>query len=167
MNESRSIRNFERYAITKEGLVFNLVTGKILKPDINNCGYKRVTLSKDGKPFRFFIHRLVAETFIGYQEGMEVNHINGDKLDNRIDNLGWCTSSENKQHALSLELRASGEKHVNSKLTDYEVQDICSFISFGMKRGEILDLVPSCTKYQFDDIRRRKTWKQISRDYFW
>ena len=167
MDRSKTINNFENYAITKDGVVFNRSTRRILKPDVNSCGYERVTLSKNGNTARFFVHRLVAETFLGFQEGMEVNHINGDKLDNRVNNLEWCTSSSNKQHALSLELRASGEKHVNSKLTDDEVRDICSYISHGFQRGEVLELVPSCSKHQFDDIRRRKTWKQISRDYYW
>lgn len=72
--------------------------GSLLKPAIDRAGYKRVRLCKEGTVFAVYVHRLVASTFLGERSG-EVNHINGDKQDNRLDNLEWCTHQENMQKA--------------------------------------------------------------------
>lgn len=84
-------------------------------------GYKRVGLMVDGKSRTFLVHRLVAETFIpAHAKGAEVNHINGDKTDNRIENLEWITHAENMRHALRVLGRTFGTK----SLTDEQVKSI-------------------------------------------
>lgn len=76
------------------------VSGSILKNSITNCGYFNVGLSVNSKLKIVGVHRLVAEAFIPNPDNKpEVNHINGDKQDNRIVNLEWSTRSENIQHA--------------------------------------------------------------------
>lgn len=73
---------------------------KILQPQIQRDGYLRVDLSKKGQKKRFPIHRLVAIAFIPNPEKKEqVNHENGDKLDNSLENLNWMTRKENISHA--------------------------------------------------------------------
>lgn len=70
--------------------------GKKLKVDINSVGYSRVTLSKDGKTKRFFVHRLVYETILGeVPNGLHIHHINELKHDNSIENLMPVTAREN------------------------------------------------------------------------
>jgi hypothetical protein len=72
----------------------------IRKSEPTNNGYLRITLSKDGVNKRISIHRLVAKTFIGNpQEKKAVNHKNGIKTDNRVENLEWVTHSENEIHS--------------------------------------------------------------------
>lgn len=97
---------------------------KILKPVLGR-GYLRVDLSKDGKPKHFNVHQLVALAFIPNPNcKREVNHIDGNKLNNYVDNLEWCTQSENIQHAVATGLKAQGEEHGRAKLTNEQVEEI-------------------------------------------
>jgi len=75
---------------------------KNLKPWINTRGYSHVTLNVCCKKTVFRLHRLVAEHFIGdpLPEQTDVNHIDGDKQNNAVSNLEWCTRSENMSHAI-------------------------------------------------------------------
>lgn len=74
---------------------------QILTPKVTNCGYLAVALSKDGTTKEYLVHRLVAKAFLPNPEDLpEVNHINGVKTDNRLENLEWCTRSYNQIHAI-------------------------------------------------------------------
>lgn len=95
----------ETYSITEDGAVYSHRRGIFLKQHINNAGYYRVCLSKNGKQAFFFTHRLVAQTHIGVGgAGTVVNHKDGDKLNNSVDNLEWCTPKQNIAHAMGLGL---------------------------------------------------------------
>ena len=75
--------------------------GKPLKGHIDRCGYREVLLSENGTTKNHLVHRLILATFrpIANMEDYDVNHKNGDKLDNRLENLEWCTRSENISHS--------------------------------------------------------------------
>lgn len=88
------IENYNNYSISNLGNVRNDKTGRILKPYIKPSGYKQVQLGR--KTIPQYIHRLVAIAFIPNIENKpQVNHINGNKGDNRVENLEWVTASEN------------------------------------------------------------------------
>lgn len=84
-----------------KGYGTRLYPGKDLKTDNSGVeGYQRITLMKEGVKKRYMCHRLVAQMFIPNPENKPfVNHINGDKKDNRATNLEWCTQSENELHS--------------------------------------------------------------------
>lgn len=94
-----------QYSVIEDGAIYNNDTKRWLKGQVSNSGYRSFYLSfEDGKK-RMYAHRLVAETYIPNIENKpEVNHKNGNKDDNRVENLEWVTSSENKQHGISLGL---------------------------------------------------------------
>lgn len=76
------------------------IYGKVLKQGTNHKGYPIVYLSKDGKQKTITVHRLVALTFIENPLNLpQVNHIDGDKTNNQVDNLEWCNNSYNQIHA--------------------------------------------------------------------
>lgn len=101
---------------------------RIFKVAVSGKGYNEVTLSKN-KGCTHKVHRLVCVAFIPNLEGKgEVNHIDGDKLNNRVTNLEWATRSENTQHAYTVLGRGGGFKrgggNSNSVLTPEAVMDI-------------------------------------------
>jgi len=99
--------------------------GRILCLQRQRNGYVAVPLSKEGVYHTCKIHRLVAAAFLTPKiEGLQVNHINGNKKDNRLDNLEYVTQEENHRHALLTGLKAKGETNGRSKLTKSEVLDI-------------------------------------------
>lgn len=94
------IENFENYSIDADGNVYNNITSRKLKPFYNPDGYVLYKLYKDKKAYTLKAHRLVALTFIPNPDNKaQVNHINGNKEDNRVENLEWVTKSENQIHA--------------------------------------------------------------------
>ena len=102
----KQIKGFEDYLITLDGKVFSLKTMKFLKLRITNAGYNQIQLfNKDGYKY-FSVHRLVAEAYIPNLENKEqVNHMDGNKLNNLACNLEWMTRSENQKHCSDTGLR--------------------------------------------------------------
>ena len=104
----------------------NSIKGQIIKPKIDRYGYPHLHISKDSKKFFFTVHRLVASTFIENKENKpQVNHINGIKTDNRIENLEWCNNSENILHSfrcLGREKPKGGGVDIDNKMSKPLIQ---------------------------------------------
>ncbi len=132
----------------------------VLKSQKSNVGYLRYALWKGNKSKNFSSHRLVAKAFILNPEGKkEVNHIDGNKNNNKVDNLQWITSSENQRHAFDTGLQVSikGSKHYNTKLTEEDVLDIRA----SNQRQKELAHQYKISRATIGDITYRRTWKHI------
>lgn len=107
-----SIEGYDYYLVSNKGRVKSLKylghkgVERILKPCVDGKGYLRIGLTKDGKKATMKVHRLVATAFIPKSYGKtEVNHIDGNKTNNAVENLEWCTTHENIQHAYNSGLK--------------------------------------------------------------
>lgn len=109
---------------------------RILKPRINKKGYKYINLCLDGKCRSFTIHRIVAKHFLG-KSNLTVNHRNGNKLNNCVENLEWISFEENYNHAKESGLLAKGEKNGRSKLTERDVK----LIRYKHKKGRSIRFI--------------------------
>ncbi len=102
----RTIPSFPVYSASNIGRIRNEGTGRIMKMQVIPRGYLALTLRRDNQQVPQLVHRLVAEAFLGGPHpGLDVNHIDGDKTNNCIENLEWCTREENVRHAVSTGLR--------------------------------------------------------------
>lgn len=128
MNEEwKAIKGFDGYFINKLGEVKSARTykgtkEKILKSHKNQQGYLVYTLMRFGKPYLKPLHRLLMENFKPNKCNLPcINHIDGDILNNSLDNLEWCTYSHNNKEAYKLGLKQPawsgkfGKEHPNSK----------------------------------------------------
>jgi transposase len=219
------------YKIDQQGNLVGLRGG--MNPTPMECGYLRVKLiCDDGVRRAFLVHRLVALTYIPKVEGKNyVNHKNGIKTDNRVENLEWCTSTENQIHAYETGLKRMPKGEINGRnllpeqtvisiyyellngarvvdtakkygvarstiasikkrqnwqyllgslpeiphkskrknLSEATVKWICSQLELGVGLNEIMK---QCTNKNFSydallDIKRRKNFKHIVKDYVW
>jgi len=124
------IKNYEgKYKISNLGRVKSLER-QVSHDGITWCGttslYDCVRLYKGGVGKKFSVHRLVAQHFLpDWNPGLEVNHIDGNRDNNRADNLEMCTHQRNMEHAIAGGLKRDyGEKSVNAKLTNGQAEEI-------------------------------------------
>lgn len=161
------------FSISDEGQLRNDKTGRILKPTIGKTGYWVVTIRPDGrkgKSYSLKLHRLVAKAFIPNLENKpQINHKDGNKLNNHYSNLEWVTPKENVHHAISIGLmneqnHLHGEAMDNVKLNADDVRFIrkhfiANHSEFGYNGLSKLFNVHRAT---IRDIVVRKRWKHLN-----
>jgi hypothetical protein len=168
----KDIKGFEGlYAITKDGRIWsyprigNSLKGRWRKFNLHRKGYYLCILrDRYSKAKGYYIHRLVADTYIKNPLNLkEINHKNCNKLDNRQENLEWCTHLDNMRHAYKNNLVPifRGEKHGNSKLKNSNVckiRELCQDKKMSYKEiGALFNVHKSLISL----IARKKIWKHI------
>lgn len=157
------------YAVSDDGQVMSMNYAKsglpgIMTPRLRR-GYQSVFLRKKGNRGRnVTVHSLVASAFIGPRlDGLEVNHKDGNKLNNNVENLEYVTRSENAKHACKLYLIDSrGEKHSQHKLTALQVEEILSALQNGSRVGELAKKY-GVDQSQISHIKAGRAWRHIDR----
>lgn len=155
------VKSMKRVCKTN-GRVHYTVSEKIRKYSQHNQGYVMVTLSKKGVNRIYLVHRIVAKSFIPNADNLpEINHKNGVKYDNRIENLEWCTSSENQQHAFDTGLQKPlcGER-VSYKLKDKDVFKIRELYANGASAYSIAKKY-NLSQAAAQNIVNNKSWKHL------
>lgn len=162
----KPIKGYEgQYSIDEGGNVHNLKTNTILKHILKKNGYLVITLySENPRYYQVGIHRLLAIAFIpNPHDKKEVNHKDGNKQNNNLDNLEWVTSRENNIHALKTGLRRinHGEKHNWCKTTTEELARLVKEnIKLGLTNRQIANKL-NIPHYNVYDIRVGKSWSWV------
>jgi hypothetical protein len=149
-----------RYFVSDDGKVYNEITGVEISISRSDR-YDKVKLQLNNKTYTKAVHRMVAETFLESPlERKEVNHIDGNKRNNNVNNLEWVSHLENMQHAARNNLMSSGYAHKSAKLSEKDVEEIRILFSEGVCDDEIVKkfgIGPGTVA----KIRYRQTWKNI------
>lgn len=174
MNERRAIPDYEGlYEMDRAGNVYAVFAFRLLKPGRLNStrmhpqSYVTTVLTKDGVGKTRTIHRLLMLTFnpIENSRQMEVNHIDGNRSNNALSNLEWCTHSENMKHSHYvlknfMKGQAHGEQVGGAKLTAEKVLEIRRLCSGGVARKDLARQF-GVTTVMIGHIVRRRYWKHI------
>jgi hypothetical protein len=163
------MKNFpldNQYRVDTEGNVYSVKSGKLYRlryqRDISG-NYYRVAISN----VHYLVHRVVAITYlplVGSFKDFEVNHKDGDKLNNALDNLEWVTKGENQEHAYRTGLKTIpiGVDNANHKLEDSEVLDIYKKLLEGSDKKSLADLY-NVTSTTIGRIANKNAWSHITK----
>ncbi len=160
MKELKILLNYSKYGVTKDGEVWSFKLNKLLIPQLRG-NYLKVTLYNDkGQRKQISVHRIVAEIFCPNPKNKTcVNHINGDKHDNRAANLEWCTHAENSRHAVHTGLIEGRPKELGDlqRLTFSLIEDGLSHKDISERTG--------ISKPMISSIKCGERWQIASKEY--
>ncbi len=152
-------KSLDMVIVRKNGVVVKK-KGRIVKQHFNHSMYLQIAFSMHGKMSMNRSHRVIAKMFIPNPENKpEVNHLNGIRHDNRVENLEWCTPKENTQHAFRTGLVKfpNGDNHHLSKLTFEKAKEIRRRIKNG-ETGKELSSIYNVSESIISQIKTNKRW---------
>jgi hypothetical protein len=161
----KAIPGFEtRYSATRNGDIYSHYSNRFLKPSSNNNGYLRVCLYNNNEHQDLLVHRLVAITYILNPENKPcVNHKDRDRTNNNVDNLEWCTHSENNEHSRQFTKVDTYRKYsfeeahqiIKYTMDGWRAKDIAT--ALGIPLGGVKQVVFGDS---YQDIRREYPWEE-------
>lgn len=169
----KDIPNYSKYQITNFGRICKKENNTEILPSFTPDGYLNIKLlNDDNKRNTIRLNRLVAKVFIENNDPakIEVNHKDGNKTNNRVDNLEWVTPSENQKHAYKNDLRKpiTREQCEFTKYTENQVRELCILLEKNPKESstEIMKKLSYKTSSGFiNKIKNKERWKDIVKDY--
>jgi len=154
-----------RYKASKRGQILSCAPQKgerIISQRPNKDGYYTVTIGTKGRRKALRVYRAVAETYIPNPENKpEINHIDGNKTNNNVSNLEWCTHKENVMHAIATGLFCDGEDHRDAKLTVNDILEIRWLHTLGYNCAEIGRDYGFGRKHIWNIVNYKK-WKNVA-----
>ncbi len=160
----KNIPGFKNYSVSLDGTVTNNKSGRNLKPRINISGYYILWMYEDKIRYQKFVHRIIMEAFNPNTnpDYNQVNHKNGIKTDNRVENLEWCNNSINQLHAYEHNLHKPllNNKCPSRKLDEIQTLTIRSCKESGMRTNDLAKYFNVC-RHTISKIATRKTWRTL------
>lgn len=165
----QKVKNFPNYLIDESGLVLNKQYERELKGHLStSTGYIYMTLRRDLVSHRVPLHRLLAFQFIPNPENKPmVNHRDGVKINNQLENLEWVTNQENVQHAYDLGINPKLEERWNNKNKINDIHHVCELLQEGLLGLKEISLITGVDPKSVGQIKYKNNWKDISNLYVW
>ena len=165
INMKGQFRDYTGYEIYDDGRVYSKTRKKFMTFKVMKDGYVRMELFKDHKPKIFNVHRMVAEIFIPNPENKPfVNHIDGNKRNNCVSNLEWCTQKENIAHAFRTGLSKVQPKNTGplcKKVIQYDSEH-----NFIREFPSVIEITRSLG-FQRCAIGKAIKTKKLYKNYYW
>ena len=165
-----NVKEYENYYVSQDGIVINIKTKRKLKYQTDKNGYFRVNLYNKENKTKQFVHRLVAMAYLENDYNLpQVNHKDGNKQNNNVDNLEWCSAKENVNHAFRTGLKKGvgachiGELNTKNKLKESDVLNIRKRKKQNEKIRDVFqDYKTKITYKGFEQIWYNFTWKHLA-----
>ena len=157
------------YFVNRSGVIIKIKKdGKkyTMKPYQKKSGYMVVTLHVLKNEYKIYVHRIVALAFIDnpfYRD--EINHIDGDKTNNNVDNLEWCTHKENMDHAVKHGLIMKSTKSKLCKHTKKDIERVCKLIESNKYQLMEISDITGISRPLISDIKNKLIYTDISKKY--
>ena len=152
----------DRFFATNEGKIWDSKREKYMAQISQGQGYFQIRFKIEGVKKGLLVHRIIAKTFIPNPQKLPfVNHKNGIKTDNRIENLEWCTAKQNVHHAMKTGLSRflKGTETWNAKLSNKKIQSI-RLNSKGLSQRKLAQIY-NVSHATIGNIMRKKTWRHV------
>lgn len=156
----QQLKEDSRFEISQSGIIRNAKTKAIKSQYVSSAGYYMISISKKNKSKPHRVHRLLANNFIENIEKLkEVNHKDGNKLNNKLNNLEWVSHFGNMQHAFSTGLaNNTGTKNGMAKLDNEKVIEIKNLLKQGISQYKIAKMY-NVSRSAILKINLNKTWQ--------
>lgn len=159
-----------RYYVSCNGYIQSIKNGKVYNMKVykTKTGYEYVKFTINGKTRAEFVHRMVAKVFIPNPKNKpEVNHKDGVKSHNYVDNLEWVTSKENKEHAKKLNLYrpARGELSGRAVYTNKQIRNVCVLLEDNHKSVREISKITGVREDTIYGIRTKNIWLTITKNF--